>query len=57
VEHRVERKRLQESIRRLDAGEFTVELVRSPDDPKEGEAAFQEELGRFAESLQNGGVS
>jgi hypothetical protein len=50
------RQRLQESVRRLESGEFTIELERAPDDPDVGEPAFQGELNGFASSLQKAGV-
>lgn len=51
------RQRLQASLERLQAGQFTLELVRAPDDPGEGAAAFQEELRHFEQSLHNAGIS
>lgn len=51
------RQRLQTSLARLQAGQFTIELVRAPDDPGEGTAAFQEELRHFERSLHNAGIS
>ena len=51
------RQRLQESIRRLRAGEFTVELMRAEDEPKEGELAFQQQLSHFSQTLRTTGAS
>lgn len=51
------RQRLEASIKLLQAGKFTIELVRAPDDPGEGTAEFQEELRHFEQSLNNAGIS
>jgi hypothetical protein len=41
---------------RFEAGEFSIELARTADDPPENDSVFQEELSHFSASLRAAGV-
>lgn len=41
---------------RIEAGEFSIDLVRTADDPPENDPEFQKELSQFGASLRDAGV-
>ena len=41
---------------RIEAGEFSIDLVRTADDPPENDPEFQKELAQFGAALRDAGV-